>query len=151
VSHRFIRHHPLRPLIAVVILLQPFTLVHAQIPADATVILAGRPTHASEGSHDAATHAPVPAGDRDKLKVTIVKRGDKYFWASRENREVERRLSGAFHFYIDKTDGGYVRVFDRSTLPESMRPDGPQFEYTEHRPNWRGTQTLWGVLDTFED
>jgi hypothetical protein len=144
-------HHHLLALIAAAVLLQPFALSHAQTPADAKVVLSGRPTNTSEGTHDATTHVQVPAGDRDKLKVTIVKRGDKYFWSSRDNREVERRVSGAFHFYVDKTDGGYVRVFDRSTMPQSLQPEGPQFEYTEHRPNWRGTQTLWGVLDTFED
>jgi hypothetical protein len=42
-------------------------------------------------------------------------------------------------------------VFDRSTMPQSLQPEGPQFEYTEHRPNWRGTVTLWGVLDSFDD
>ncbi len=149
-SHRFTRSH-VRALVAVVTLLQPFALSQAQTPADSKVVLSGRPTNTSEGTHDAATHVQVPAGDRDKLKVTIVKRGDKYFWASRDNREVERRVSGAFHFYVDKTDGGYVRVFDRSTMPQSLQPEGPQFEYTEHRPNWRGTVTLWGVLDSFDD
>jgi hypothetical protein len=150
VSHRLI-HYCLGVLIAAAALLYHVAPAHAQTPADSRVVLSGRPTSTSEGAHDATTHTPVPVGDRDKLKVTILKRGDKYFWASRENREVERRVSGAFHFYVDRTDGGYVRVFDRSTLPGSMQPDGPQFEYTEHRPNWRGTLTLWGVLDSFDD
>ena len=148
---RMVVTHCARRLIAVAVLLVPFAPSEAQTPADAKVVVSGRPTASSEGTHDATTHTPVPAGERDKLKVTIVKRGDKYFWASRENREVERRVSGAFHFYVDRTDGGYVRVFDRSTMPQSLQPEGPQFEYTEHRPNWRGTQTFWGVLDTFED
>lgn len=122
-----------------------------QAPGDSVVVLEGRPVAKVEGAEDAARHTAVTGAEREKLKLVIVRKGDRYFWASRENRELERRAAGAFHYYIDRTDGGYIRVFDRSTLPESLRPEGGQFEYVEHVPVWRSTLTYWGVADRFDD
>jgi hypothetical protein len=126
------------------------TLLALQSAGGSTVVLEGRPASRVESSDDASRHVAIPEQERAKLRVVIVRKGDRYFWASRENRELERRVSGAFHYFVDRAEGGYVRVFDRSTLPDSLRPDGPQFEYTEHVPVWRGTVTYWGALDTFE-
>jgi hypothetical protein len=133
------------------ILLLALSAAQGFASAGAALVLSGRPVARTEGAHDSARHTAVADSERDRLKVVIVRKGNRYFWASRENRELERRVSGAFHIFIDRTDGGYVRVFDRSTLPESMRPEGPQFEYTEHVPQFRGAVTYWGTLDEFTD
>jgi hypothetical protein len=132
-------------------LIQLLSLFLAQAPADSVVVLEGRPVARVESTEHAAQHSAVPPAEQEKLKVVIVRKGNRYFWASRDNRELERRVSGAFRYFIDRTEGGYIRVFDRSTLPESMRPDGAQFEYTEHVPVWRSTITLWGVTDKLDD
>lgn len=119
-------------------------------PADSAIVLQGRPTSVVQSSDETSRHATIPDMERAKLAVVIVRKGGRYFWASRENRELERRVAGAFHYFVDRAEGGYIRVFDRSTLPESLRPDGPQFEYIEHVPVWRSMVTYWGVLDSFE-
>jgi hypothetical protein len=136
---------------AALLLIQLFSLSLAQAPSDSVVVMEGRPVSRVESTDEAARHSAVPPAERDTLKVVIVRKGNRYFWASRENRELERRVSGAFHYFIDRTEGGYIRVFDRSTLPESMRPEGAQFEYTEHVPVWRSTMTYWGVTDKLDD
>jgi hypothetical protein len=119
-------------------------------PAESATVLQGRPASRTESSDETSKHVTIPDAERAKVAVVIVRKGGRYFWASRENRELERRVSGAFTYFVDRTEGGYIRVFDRSTLPESLRPDGPQFEYTEHVPVWRNTVTYWGVLDRFD-
>jgi hypothetical protein len=134
-----------------IFLVQLLFMPLAQTPADAAIVLEGRPVARVESSEDAAKHGALSAAERDRLKVVIVRKGSRYFWASRENRELERRVSGPFHYFVDRTEGGYVRIFDRSTLPESMRPEGARFEYTEHVPVWRGTVTLFGAVDRFEE
>ncbi len=133
------------------LLVQLLSLPLAQAPADATVVVEGRPVARVDSSEDATKHGALPEIEREKLKVVIVRKGSRYFWASRENRELERRVSGPFHYFIDRAEGGYVRIFDRSTLPESMRPEGARFEYTEHVPVWRGTLTFFGTVDRFEE
>jgi len=133
-----------------------FLLVHllsmslAQAPADATVVVEGWPVARVESSEDATRHGALSEAEREKLQVVIVRKGSRYFWASREHRELERRVSGPFHYFVDRAEGGYVRIFDRSTLRESMRPEGARLEYTEHVPLWRGTVTLFGTVETFE-
>jgi hypothetical protein len=136
---------------AALLLIQLFSLSFAQAPAESVVVMEGRPVARVESTEHDARHSAVPAAERETLKVVIVRKGNRYFWASRVNRELERRVSGAFHYFIDRIEGGYIRVFDRSTLPESMRPEGAQFEYTEHVPVWRSTMTYWGVTDRLDD
>ena len=45
-----------------------------------------------------------------KLDCIIVKKGDKYFWTSRDNHEVEKIVGGAFITFkrLDRPD--YVRI-----------------------------------------
>ena len=135
----------------VLILLAVLSAAQAPESVATAVVLSGRPVARTDAAHDLSRHITVADAERDKLKVVIVRKGTRYFWASRENRELERRVSGAFHIFVDRTEGGYVRVFDRSTLPDSMRPDGPRFEYTEHVPQFRSAVTFWGTLDEFAE
>jgi hypothetical protein len=134
-----------------VILVPVLSLLMAQPSADTSVVVQGTPTTKVESAEDATTRSALSDADRKKLELRIVRKGTRYYWASRENRELQRRAVGAFHYFVDPAEGGYVRVFDRSTLPESLRPDGAQFEYMEHVPVWRGSVTYWGTLDTFDD
>lgn len=136
---------------ALAIVVPLFSLALAQTPADTSVVLEGRPTIKVESAEDLTTRSEVAEAEREKLKVVIVKKGGRYYWASRDNRELTRRVSGAFHYFVDAAEGGYVRVFDTSTLAESLRPEGPRFQYIEHIPLFRGTVTYWGGLDTFEE
>jgi hypothetical protein len=134
-----------------VILLMVLSAAQAPASVATAVVVSGRPETRTDSASDAARHTAVTGAERDTLKVVIVRKGDRYFWASRDNRELERRVSGAFHIFVERTDGGYVRVFDRSTLAESMRPEGARFEYTEHVPQFRGAVTYWGTLDEFQE
>lgn len=135
---------------ALIAILGALSLLATQAPAD-TVVLQGRPTTKVESTEDATTRTVLSEAQRAELEVRIMRRGGRYYWASRENHEVQRRVSGAFHDFVDPVDGGYVRVFDTDTLPESLRPDGPRFQYMEHRPVWRGTVTYWGGADTLAE
>ena len=49
---------------------------------------------------------------RNKLDCVIIKKGDKYFWTSRDNHEVEKIVGGAFITFkrLDRPD--YVRIVD---------------------------------------
>jgi hypothetical protein len=136
---------------ALIALLPLAAVLFQQGPADLTVVLQGRPTTKIESAEDLTVRTELPAAERGGLAVRIVRKGGRYYWASRENQELVRRVSGAFHYYVDPAGGGYVRVFDTSTLAESLRPDGPRFQYMEHVPLFKGTVTFFGGADSFDD
>lgn len=63
-------------------------------------------------TRDSATRRVLSASERQQNAVLIVKRGDEYFWASREDRPLVHVLSGVFHLFIEPSGGGYVKVLD---------------------------------------
>jgi hypothetical protein len=85
------------------------------------VVLDAKPTVKVESSKDSTERYQLSNTDQEKYRVRIIKDGERYLWASRENRELVHQLSGAFHLFVDSRGGGYVKVFDNTHLPESMR------------------------------
>jgi len=115
-----------------------------------TVVLDAKPTVKVESNKDTTKRDLLSKTDQEKYRVRIIKDGTRYLWASRENRELVHQLSGAFHLFVDSRGGGYVKVFDNTHLPESMREAGGRFQYIEHLPFWLGTPTYWGTFDKFD-
>ena len=78
----------------------------------------------------------------------ITQRGDRYFWTTREDRELEHRASGAFHYFISPAGSGYIKILDKSSLPGFVPGKGePRYRYMEHMPFFLGTVTYWGESD----
>jgi len=118
-------------------------------PAFAQVVLDAEPTVKVESGERATSRLLLSEPDRTKYRVTITRRDGRYFWTSREGRELVHHASGAFHYFIEPGGGGYIKVFDTHTLPKSMRDPGPRFRYMEHLTLWLGTITYWGSSDEF--
>jgi len=118
-------------------------------PVIAQVVLDATPTVKVESGEGATSRVLLSGPDRTKNRVTITRRGDRYFWTSREDRELVHHASGAFHHFIQPGGGGYIKVFDTHMLPESMRDPGPRFRYMEHSTLWLGTITYWGTSKEF--
>ncbi len=74
---------------------------------------------------------------RDKaanLGCVISAISGKYYWATRENKEMIRRSSGGFITFVAVDGSGYVRVIDAAAKPAAsqMSPTEAQFDYVEH-------------------
>lgn len=70
----------------------------------------------------------------------------KYYWATRENKELIRRTSGAFTTYIAVDGSGYVRVVDPDAKHAAalMSPTEAKFDYIEHLLLGLRTVTYFG-------
>jgi hypothetical protein len=68
------------------------------------------------------------------LGCVISEIGGRYYWATRENKEVVRQVSGAFVTYMAVDGSGYVRVIDKSAKDAAslMSPTESSFDYVEH-------------------
>jgi hypothetical protein len=74
---------------------------------------------------------------RDKainLGCVISEIGGKYYWATRENTEMVRQISGAFLTYTAINGSGYVRVIEKNGKLASslMSRTEAEFDYVEH-------------------
>lgn len=68
------------------------------------------------------------------LGCVISEIGGKYYWATRENKEMVRRVSGAFITFLAVDGSGYVRLVDpgAKTAASLISPTEVKFDYVEH-------------------
>jgi hypothetical protein len=119
-------------------------------PAAAQNVLDAEPTVRNDSSEDAATRHVLPPVERAKNRAIIIKRDDKYFWASRGGRELVHHASGAFDYFIEPGGSGYVKVFDSHSMPTDLRPKGPRYQYMEHVTIMLYSITYWGSTDRLD-
>lgn len=74
------------------------------------------------------------AGGR-KYQCRVEKKGRKYIWASRGDRELIRSDAGDWTYYISPQGSGYVKVFSGTGLA---------YDYVEHVTGELTTVTYWG-------
>ena len=93
------------------------------------------------------TESLTPAQARE-FRVLIVRDGDAFAWASRNNVLLTKRESGAYITYVAANGAGYVRVLNpamrkfRESLPPEQRQR--EFVYMEHLVNQMGSITYFG-------
>lgn len=103
------------------------------------VVLNGTPAIRCSSSIQETGNESLSPEDRVKNRVTITKKDGKYFWTTRENRELLHRVSGGFHYFIEPGGAGYVKVMvqDRKVL------------FMEHVSIVFMTVTYWGEAERF--
>ena len=112
-------------------------------------VLSGLPTVQVTSSSDSTFSTILSTSKQQEYRVLIAKRGTDYIWVTRDNRRLIHTESGAFHLFTDPLGGGYVKVFDQTSLPGSFRDPRARFLYLEHMSMWLTTTTYWGVAETF--
>ncbi len=102
-------------------------------------------------SSEGSTDETLTEAQKNEFRLLITKLGDEYIWASREQRQLIHYESGVFHYFVNPQGGGYIKVYDQNTLPDSMRdPTKPRIVYLEHLSLWLQTTTYWGSAEAFE-
>lgn len=105
----------------------------------------------TEGGTDRIPEAlsPDKAGN---LGVVISRIGDRYYWASRENKEMVRREFGAFITYIAVDGAGYVRLIapGMKKAASLLGPSEEKFDYVEHLTMGLRSITYYGATRHIE-
>lgn len=115
------------------------------------LVLQGTPSSRTTSSSEGSTDESLTEAQKNEFQLLITKVGDEYIWASREQKHLDHYKSGAFHYFVDPTGGGYIKVFDQSVLPDFLRdPTKPRILYLEHLSLWLQTTTYWGGAESFE-
>lgn len=105
-------------------------------------IFYGIPTIKYEVSIDRNQQTKLNSAESLKNEVRIVKIGDDYVWKSRGNRKLIYSYTGQgdFHYFIDPTGGGYVKI--------SM-PSSGKVAFFEHISLGLATFTYYGNSEVF--
>jgi hypothetical protein len=111
------------------------------------VVFSGIPSiKVSEGGTERATTKTSGEGALS-ARIEITKVGDRYFWSSRENRELFLiDKGGAFQTYIAEDGAGYIRVVrsDWKPLVSKLGDTEARFDYVEHLVTGLRSVTYWG-------
>lgn len=110
----------------------------AQDAGSERIVLRAQPSSFSSCSRESCNREPLTPAEGREAQVLIVERDGKYYWASREERQLYHTRSGIYRLFIDLRGGGYVKV------------DGTSGEYYEHLPVLLGPITYWGQAEHFE-
>jgi hypothetical protein len=108
-------------------------VLHAQ---DYAVVFEGRPLIKVESSFESTESSSLDSDEAFEFAVRIVERRGKYYWATREMRELVRSESGAYITFHAVDGSGYVRVGAplllelRDLLPADKRRR--EIGYVEH-------------------
>ena len=138
----------MKRLAAIVFIL--FMTASAQLPAqqDSQVVFEGRPLRKVESAFERTTESSLTSDDAFKYSVRILERGGKYYWASREMRELLRHEAGAYITFISPDGAGYIRVGNglllnlRDQLPAEQR--AKEIGYVEHLLTQFASITYYG-------
>ena len=120
--------------IAAALVLLASVVLPSQVDAQSRAVFSGLPVvKVSEGGLERIPER-LPRDKAVNLTCVITEIRGQYYWATRENKEMVRRTSGAFVTYIAVDGSGYVRVIDSSAKDAAslMSPTEVQFDYVEH-------------------
>ncbi|WP_416305946.1 hypothetical protein [Neptunicella sp. SCSIO 80796] len=132
----------MRKIIIGIILMLPFVANAAE------VVFEGYPVKKIETNENSSNTSLLTKAQSSENKVTIVKEGDNYYWATRGNLQVVPMQSGFYVTYLAVNGAGYVRtlapearnIFRQMPAEEQAK----QFLYFEHLVHQMGSITYYG-------
>ena len=107
--------------------------------SDSELVVNGLPMVKAMSDIEGIESENLSKDEQFKYKLLITKQGNKYIWASRDNRELLLRQNGVFYDFIEAGGAGYIRVSisERTVL------------YMEHLKLGFKTITYWGTSRDF--
>jgi len=113
-------------------------------PEVEVLVLSGVPTVRADTSINGSISTELTASQGFEFRLLITKVGDRYFWKSRENRELVYFRSSSFDYFVSPVGAGYIKVNWRDLLKvEPLKPA----RYFEHLPVLLDTITYWGEAE----
>src|SRR4030066_538055 len=109
-------------------------IVYSNAFAESETIFSGVPmTKSNEGGISRGSQE-LERKDAINLACVISKIEGKYYWATRENKEMNKFESGAFETYVAVDGSGYVRAIrpDMKEVASLMDKTEERYDYVEH-------------------
>jgi hypothetical protein len=110
------------------------------------LVYTGRPIVRATGDAFAVRQEQIAPDEAAKYTLRIVRRGSRYLWASREDRELTPSFAGRYITFT--SDAGFIRVvnplFDEARHPLRDSDAGERFDYMEVMYLHLGVVIYWG-------
>ena len=122
-------------------LIPVFLLLAFSVSSRAEIIFIGVPLSKTELSGDNVARTTLNALAQQEFQVVIVEDGGRYFWKTREMKELERQESGIYVTYQAVDGSGYVRIGSLTAIDSNTTQD---ISYIEHLKLGLSTITYQG-------
>ena len=101
----------------------------------AIVIFSGLPIKKDMSDIEGTEQVGLTKSEQWNYRLEIIKKGNKYYWASRENKELLYSKSGDFYNFVEPNAAGYIRIIrtEKGVL------------YMEHLTIALKNITYWGI------
>jgi hypothetical protein len=86
----------------------------------------------------------LPQDKAIEYKCSITKKGDKYYWNTRENVELIPAQSGIYTTYMAINGSGYIRIIDPEAKKALFKDEELPYNYMEHLLLGLSTITYYG-------
>jgi hypothetical protein len=107
------------------------------------VIFRGTPTLRVTSGIERDERQKVEGEEARKGECLIVRKGKKYFWASRQNAPLNRIETENFTYFVHTGGSGYVKVFTGDRASANLPVD-----YVEHISQSFNVITYWGTTSS---
>ena len=107
--------------------------------ADDAIVFRGVPTVRVFSDPDKDDRQKMEGDVANKNECVIMRRGKKYYWASRQNAPMTRTDVPPFTYFFHNSGAGYVKVYTGERGPATASAD-----YVEHINRGFETVTYWG-------
>ena len=111
--------------------------------ADESIVFVGTPASRVIASDEDAKRETLEGKEAVDMQLVIVKRDGKYYWRSREDRELLHFAAGAMHFFI--APSGYIKIMDTSSIAALLDEKPPRYMYFEIVSQLLTTLTYHGI------
>ena len=128
------KKHTKYPLIAAVSLSALLTLPTFALAEKPQIEFIGIPERITAVGYEKPADKTLSNKEAKEFLCVIHKIEDRYYWTSREKREVLKVPSGAFTNYIALSGAGYVKVINPSekSAASLLGETEAKFDYVEH-------------------
>jgi hypothetical protein len=106
---------------------------------DQIIVINGLPMVQSIGTFVKSSNHQLSESKSNEYRLLIVKKGNNYYWTSRESKLLVLKTSGVFTYFIEPGGAGYIKI----------TAAGNKFMYMEHMSSALQTWTYWGVSSSF--
>jgi hypothetical protein len=130
---------------ALFLVISVFGVSVGQTAAENEVVFIGYPDSRIISGTDKQIRTVLSNAERTEYRVVITKRDGKYYWTSREDKELIHFESGVFHWFIAPTSG-YIKLVESLLVDKT---DTPRYVYVEHLTLRLDTYTYWGSGESF--
>lgn len=112
--------------------------------AEESIVFVGIPISLAVASDKGAERTELAGAEAADKKIVIVKRDGKYYWRTREDKELAYFTAGAMHFFVAPTSG-YIKIMDTSFVAPLTDEDLPPYMYFENMSQFLTTFTYHGA------